>query len=306
MSEKVKITTVVGVLLICIVMVIVASSCSQSAPAAITDDEGREVHLESMPVRIVSHVPGITETLFALDLGDKIVGVSDHCDYPEEAADKPKIGGYFTPNIEKIVALDPDLVLTDGHADDIYQLESLGIPFVVLQPVDIDGIIANIELLGEITGSQNKAGELISDMEERIAAVVAAVNNAARPRVFYVFDATDPIKPWTAGPGSFADALIRLAGGDNVAAQAQGAWIQFSMEELVSFDPEIVVANTMMGTAVISLDELRNIAAWQDITAVREERIGQIDGDLVDRHGPRIVQGLEEMAKIIHPELFNY
>lgn len=306
MSEKGKIATVIGVLLICVVMVIGASSCDQSAPAAITDDLGREVRLESMPVRIVSHVPGITETLFALGLGDKIVGVSDHCDYPEEAVDKPKIGGYFTPNIEKIVALDPDLVLTDGHSEAINQLESLGIPFIVLQPMDIDGIIANIELLGEITGSQNKASELISDMEERIAVVVAAVNDAPRPRVFYVFDATDPVKPWTAGPGSFVDALIRLAGGDNVAAQAQGAWVQFSMEELVSFDPEIVVANTMMGTAVISLDELRNIAAWQEITAIREGRIGLIDGDLVDRHGPRIVQGLEEIAKIIHPELFNY
>jgi len=281
-------------------------ACDNAAPGAITDDQGREVYLESIPQRIVSHVPGITETLFALDLGGKIVGVSDHCNYPEEATNKPKVGGYFTPSIERIVALDPDLVLTDGHVADIAQLEGLGIPFIVLQPKDIDGLISNIELLGNITGSQQKASELISDLEERIDAVVATVENASRPRVFYVYDATDPTKPWTAGPGSFIDALISLAGGENVAGQAQGPWIQFSIEELVDCDPEIIIVDSMHGTAVILPSEIKKITTWQGITAVKKDRIRLIDGDLVNRPGPRIVEGLEEMVKIIHPELFNH
>lgn len=307
MPKKVNIATLISVLLICSLMVIAAVvACDNAAPGAITDDQGREVYLESMPQRIVSHVPSITETLFALDLGDRIIGVSDHCNYPEEATNKPKVGGYFTPSIERIVELDPDLVLTDdGHVADIAQLEGLGIPFIVLQPKDIDGLISNIELLGNITGSQQKASELISNLEERIDAVIATVENAPRPRVFYVYDATDPTKPWTAGPGSFIDALISLAGGENVAAQAHGPWIQFSMEELIDSDPEIIVVDAMMGTAVISPSELKKIAAWQGIIAVREDRIGVVDGDLVSRPGPRIVEGLEEMAQIIHPELFS-
>jgi len=311
MLRKGKTTMFVSVLLICALIVIAAVvACDQgrevAAPGAITDDQGREVYLESIPQRIVSHVPSITETLFALDLGDKIVGVSDHCNYPEEATNKPKVGGYFTPSIERIVALDPDLVLTDGHVADIAQLEGLGIPFIVLQPKDIDGLISNIELLGNITGSQQKASELVGDMKERIDAVVAMVEDAPRPTVFYVYDATDSTKPWTAGPGSFVDALISLAGGENVAAQAQGPWIQFSMEELVNSDPEIILVDSMHGTAVISPEEIKRIAAWQGITAVKEDRIGLVDGDLVNRPGPRIVQGLEAMAKIIHPELFTH
>ena len=174
-----------------------------------------------------------------------------------------------------------------------------------MQPKDLDGVLSNIELLGNITGSQQKASELISDLEERIDAVIATVEDAPRPRVFYVYDATDLTKPWTAGPGSFIDALISLAGGENVAAQAHGPWIQFSMEELVDSDPEIIVVDAMMGTAVISPSELKNIAAWQGIIAVREARIGVVDGDLASRPGLRIVEGLEEMARIIHPELFS-
>jgi iron complex transport system substrate-binding protein len=306
MPKKVKATTLISVSLICLLIVIAAVvACDNAAPGAITDDMGREVYLESMPQRIVSHVPSITETLFALDLGDSIVGVSDHCNYPEEATNKPKVGGYFTPSIERIVALDPDLVLTDGHVADIAQLEGLGIPYIVLQPKDIDGILSNIELLAKVTGTQKRAKELISDLEERIDAVAATVENAPRPRVFYVYDATDPTKPWTAGPGSFLDALISLAGGENVAAQAHGPWIQFSMEELVNSDPEIIVVDAMMGTAVISPEEIKKITTWQGITAVKEDRIGVVDGDLVSRPGPRIVEGLEEMAQIIHPELFG-
>lgn len=284
----------------------IACTGTTSIPDTITDDWGREIQLESVPQRIVSHVPSITETLYALDLGEKIVGVSDYCDYPEEAKTKPKVGGYFTPNIEVIVSLAPDLVLTDGYVDEISKLETLGIQFAVIQPNSIDDILKDIELLGNLTGQQEKATEIIDDMKERIDAVLKKVAPLSyRPKVFYVFDATDTTKPWTAGPGSFANELIQMAGGENVAAQAQGAWIQLNIEELVNSDPEIIIVDSMMGTAVISPDEIKGLPGWKDTTAVKNNNIFVVNGDLVNRTGPRIVQGLEAIARIIHPELFH-
>jgi len=276
------------------------------APVTGVDDMGRPFEFKNPPQRIVSHVPSITETLFALGLGDKLVADSDHCDYPEEAKSKPKIGGYFTPNLEAIVAMKPDLVMTDSFATELVtKLDSLGIPIVVINPKDINGILTDIELLGNITGSQKEAKELTDDMKEHMDAVVNTVGNASRPSVLYVYEASDTTKPWTAGPGSFVDALISLAGGVNVAASASGPWIQFNMEELVNSDPEIILLNVTMGTATISPEALKELPGWKDLTAVKEERIYTMNADLVDRSGPRIVEGLEEMAKILHPDLFK-
>lgn len=294
--------------LLLIVVIAAATACAgaQSGPGTITDDAGRQVHIDSAPTRIISHVPSITETLFALGLGDKLVADSDYCDYPEAAKTKPKIGGYFTPNIEEIVAMKPDLVLTDGHVPElITKLDSLGIPIAVIDPKDINGVLSDIELLGNVTGSQKEAAEITSDMKKRIDAVVNTVSGASRPSVFYVFDATDTTKPWTAGPGSFVDALIGLAGGVNVAGNASGPWIQFNMEELVRADPEIILLDSSMGTATMSPDQIKELPGWQDLTAVKQNQIYTINGDLVNRTGPRIVQGLEDIAKILHPDLFK-
>jgi len=300
------VTLLSALLMYALLTVSVNAACTQTAPGVtVVDNQGREVQLNGIPARIVSHVPSITEILFALDLDDSVVGVSDYCNYPEEATEKPSVGGYYTPSIEQITSLDPDLVLTDGYAEDIFQLDGIGIPYIVLDPADIDGVLDNILLIGEITGVQERAGELVSEIEGRIDAVVSTAADAARPRVFYIFDASDPTKPWTAGPGSFVDAFIRMAGGENIAAQAQGPWVQFSMEELIDSDPEIIVVDTMMGTAVNDPEEIKALTGWKETTAARENRIFTIDGDLVNRHGPRIAQALEEMARIIHPELFS-
>ncbi len=277
---------------------------SQFQPGTYTDDMGRAVTIDEIPQRIVSHVPSITETLFALGLGEKVVGVSDYCDYPEEAKLKPSVGNYFNPSIENIVALDPDLVLTDGHSENVKGLEGLGITFFVIDPKDIDGIFKDIELLGKVTGTEGKAKKLINDMNNDISYVSSQVKDAPKVRIFYIIDATDLTLPWTVGPGSFADALITMAGGENT-AKAQGAWVQFSIEEVVSSDPEIIILPAKHGTAFTSPETLKAHPAWRGIIAVRQDRIYTIDGDLVDRSGPRIVQGLKEMAKIIHPELFE-
>jgi len=201
--------------------------------------------------------------------------------------------------------LEPDLVLTDGHVAYIAQLDTLGIPFIVIDPKDMTGVLEDIELLGHITGRLGRAQEITSEMRARIDAVVEAVGNATRARVFYVIDATDPTKPWTSGPGSFIDNLIQLGGGENIAAGAPGAWVQFSLEALVDLDPEIILVDSYHGTAVIAPEVLAGLVGWQDTTAVQENRIYVMDSDLVSRSGPRIVEGLEQIAAFIHPELFG-
>ena len=295
---------------ICIVLLslfvsIVTGCQTQFQPGTYTDDAGRAVVIDQVPQRIVSHAPSITETLFALGLDEKIVGVSDYGDYPDEAKLKPSVGNYFNPSIENIVALDPDLVLTDGHSESIKGLDSLGITYLVIDPKDIDGIFKDIELLGKVTGTEGKAKKLINDMKKDMSYVSSRVKDAPKVKVFYIIDATDLTLPWTVGPGSFADALITMAGGENAAAKAEGAWVQFSLEEMVSSDPEIIILPAKHGTAFTSPEVLEGHPVWRGITAVKQGRIYIIDGDLVDRTGPRIAQGLEEMAKIIHPELFK-
>lgn len=295
----------ISIILLGLLVNAVAGCQSQFQPGTYTDDIGREVNIDVAPQRIVSHVPPITEILFALGLGDKVVGVSDYCDYPEEATSKPSVGNYFEPSIERIVDLNPDLVLTDGHSESVKQLDSLGITMIVIDPADIEGIYRDIELLGKVTGVEAEAEKLIKDMKDDISNVVELVKDAPKIRTFYIIDGTDLSNPWTAGPGSFVDSLISMAGGENIAGEAQGAWVQFSIEQVVSSDPEVIIIPAAHGSAIISPEVLKENAAWREISAVKNDKISIIDGDLVDGFGPRIVQGLEEIARIIHPELFD-
>ncbi len=285
----------------------VAGGCQQpSAPRTFIDDMGREVTFASIPQRIVSHVPALTEILFALGLSEKVAGVSDYCNYPEETKLKPSVGNYYNPSIENIMNQDPDLVLTDGYSKEIIpQLDNLGVACAVINPEDIDGILKDIQLLGRITGTEKKAEELIADMKNELTRITMLVKDTPKVSVFYVFDATDLNHPWTAGPGSFAHSLITLAGGENIAAGAQSDWVQFSIEMVCDANPEVILVDASMGTAVVSKEELSSHPAWQGGTAVKEGRICVVNGDLVNRPGPRIIQGLEEIAKSIHPELFE-
>ncbi len=144
-------------------LALLLAGCSQSfQPGTLTDDLGRQITIEKLPQRIVSHVPSITEILFALELGDRIVGVDSYSDYPAAAKSKPQIGNYFNPSIENIVAVNPDMVFTDGHSDSIKGLDNLKIPYIVLQPKDIEGIFKNIELVGRVTGTGDKAEKIIN------------------------------------------------------------------------------------------------------------------------------------------------
>ncbi len=302
--KKLLLATAIAVALI-LLAATVAGCQPEFQPGTFTDDAGRQVTIDRAPERIVSHVPPITETIFALGLGDRLVAVSDYCDYPEEAKEKPSIGNYYNPSIENIVAMEPDLVLTDGHSDSIKPLDDLGITFIVIDPTNIDEIFESIELLGRATGEQSAAEALIKEMRDGFAKTTDKVAGATPRRVIYLIDATEINNPWTAGPGSFPDYLITMAGGSNVAARAGTAWAQLSIEEIIDADPEYIILPGSHGTAFTPREALEENAAWRETTAVKEGNIFIVEGDLVEGFGPRIVQGLEELARIIHPELFD-
>jgi len=284
-------------------------ACAKPATAAtIIDDLGRPVYIEKTPQRIISLAPSITEILFALDLGDKIVGVTDCCDYPEEAKTKPVVSSYYLgTNLEKLVAQEPDLILTDGYEEGLLQqLDNLKLTTIVLRPENIYGIFRNIELVGESTGREEEAKRLVAGMEKRlntIAEMTARVTE--KPIVFYEIDATDPTKPWTATLGSFTNALITLAGGENMVKEkvSQG-YLQLSLEEILGADPDMIILGDYPYAS--PEDVKQRPGAWQQLTAVKEGKIYAIsDPSLTSRPGPRIIDGLEELARFIHPELFE-
>jgi len=297
-----------GILAILLTLLVsmVAGCQAQFKSGAYTDDIGRAVTIEQIPERIVSFGPSITEILFALGLEEKVVGVTDYCDYPEAAQSKPKVGNAFSPSLEKIVELEPDLVLTLKHEQLNSELDALGVKFMIIDPENIDGILKDIELVGKITGTEKKAEKLVRDMQDSISQVVELMKDVPKVSSFFIIDGTDLNNPWTAGTGSFIDILIAMAGGDNIAAKTPGAWVQFSIEQIVSSNPEVIIIQTMAdGMPTVSKEALEQHPSWGQMTAVKQGKISFINGDFVSRPGPRITQGLEEMARIIHPELFE-
>ena len=271
-----------------------------------TDDAGREINLEKTPERIISFGPSITEILFALGLDDKIVGVSDFCDYPEAAQDKQKVGNNFSPSIEKIVELEPDLVMTVEHEQFNKELESLGIVYVVLDPEDLTSILDTIRLAGEVTGKAKEANRLADSMEKTITDISTSVKGAGRPKVFFMVDGTDPNMPWTTGGGSFISDVITIAGGENIAAEVEDDYTQLSIEKIIASDPDIIIIQTMTGgVPTVAVEVLEQHPIWQQLRAVKNGNIYLVNGDLVSRPGPRIIQGLEEVARILHPEIFH-
>ena len=280
-------------------------------PITITDDLNRTVTVAEIPQRIVSLSPSNTEILFALDLGDKVVGVTDFCDYPEEllakidAGETQRVGAPWPSfSLETIVSLDPDLAFAVGETvpDYVNDLEGLGIPVVILQPHDIDDILHDIELVGEITRKETEAEELIDEMEAHMVSTCTITASAnTTPTVFYELDASNPALPWTAGSGTFVDILINLAAGENIASAVEG-WTTFSLENLITSDPDMIILGDYPW---VSPEDVMAREGWGTLRAIQNGSIYPINVDLVSRAGPRIFDGLEELAKIIHPELFE-
>jgi iron complex transport system substrate-binding protein len=302
-EDFVRKSIVILVLLVLTILPGLLTACNEPAsPFTVTDDLGREVNIEKTPESVVSLAPSITEILFALGLGNKVVGVTEHCDYPEAAKGKPKVGRYYSTSLELILEKEPDLIFTDGHDPVGQQIEGLGIPLVVLQPTDIPGIFKNIELIGGVMNEEKEAAKLVDSLQLRMDTVAElAATATTKPTVFWEIDAIDPTKPWTAGPGSFADSMISLAGGQNI-IKGGGAWLQINLEELLAGNPDFIVLGDY--PYVTPRDVLDRQGVWQELSAIKYGKVYAPDPSLISRPGPRIINGLEELARIIHPELF--
>lgn len=279
-----------------------------AAPVVVSDGLGRQISLSSPAQRVISLAPSNTEILFALGAGSQIVGRDTFSDYPEEAKNLLDVGGGFSElNLEIILAQKPDLVLASSltASEQIDALEKAGLTvFVLTNPKDFEGLYDNLRLVARLIGREAEADALVKQLEQRVAAVETKLSGVAdQPLVFYELDGTEPNAPWTPGPGTFIDTLIRMAGGENLGASLQGEWVQVSLEELIVRQPDII----LLGDATwggVRAEDVAARAGWDALQAVKEGKIFPFDDNLVSRPGPRLVDGLEAMARLLHPQLF--
>ncbi|MCP8304690.1 MAG: cobalamin-binding protein [archaeon] len=264
------------------------------------------------PKKIVSISPGATEILFALGLGEKVVGVDTYSDYPEETENITKVGTFSNPNIEKIVELNPDLILATGGVQRSFidKLEELGWVVAALNYEEgVSGILSNIILVGNITGREEAAETLVNDMNERIQEITDKTQNLAteeRPRVYIEFYFS--VKGYRSfGSTSLVNELIYMAGGNNVFTDSPIQHITTSDEQVIKADPEVIFISkgAMAESCGLTPDVIRGRDGWGDISAVKNNKIFEIEESSLTRPGPRIVDALETLAEYIHPELFS-
>ncbi|MFD2370980.1 ABC transporter substrate-binding protein [Brevibacillus sp. GCM10020057] len=274
-------------------------------PLTVTDATGKEVKIPKAPQRIVSTSPAETEILFALGLDQQIVGVSDFDDYPEAAKAKPKVGGVVKPNEEAILSQSPDLVIGGISMEKpvAEKLKSLGMPVYVTQPKTLDDIMNNIVVIGKMTNRQQQAEQLVAGMKQDIARVQDAVKGLkpeGKKKVYLEFS-----PGWTVGKGEYLDELITLAGATNIASDTVG-WNPISEEKIVKDDPDVILyadGITDNKTGKKLEDIIKNRSGWDQIKAIRDGQIFGMDQDTLSRPGPRITQGLIQVAKAIYPDL---
>jgi len=284
----------------------VAPTASQEI--SITDGLGRTVFLAAPAARVISLAPSNTEILFALGAGPQVVGRDGASDYPAEATSIASVGDTFVGlNSEQIVALQPDLVLAAEITPIEYvtQLEQLGITvFWLANPIDLDGLYANLNTVGLLTGHQEEATALNEQLRARVAAVDTALQDIQdTPTVFYELDASDPAAPWTSGPSTFIDLLITRAGGQNAASILNKQFAQMSIENLLQQNPDFI----LLGDAAygVTIESVGQRAGWSQLAAVQNGQVVPFDDNLVSRPGPRLVDALEQLARLLHPEQFN-
>jgi iron complex transport system substrate-binding protein len=279
-----------------------------AGPLTFTDGLGRTVTLAAPAQKIVSLAPSTTEMLYAVGAGPQMVGRDSFSNYPEEATTLADIGGSNGAySYDAIAALQPDLVVAAAinTEDQVKSLTDLGLTvYYVGNPTSFEELYKSLEALGEMTGHNEEAINLTDSLNTRVQKVLDTVAAAeTTPVVFYELDGSDPSKPWTSGPGTYMDMLISMAGGKNVGASLSSAWAQLSVEELLTQNPDVILlGDAAYGTTV---DQVKAREGWDKIKAVQTDAIYSFNDDLVSRAGPRLVQGLEELAKTIHPELYK-
>ena len=270
----------------------------------VTDLLGRQVRVPENPRRVIVMAPSVTEIVFALGCEHKLAGVTQFSDFPARANTLPKIGSYVHLDLEKILSLNPDLCIAvkDGNPKHIVdRLEAFGIPVFAVDPTNLTSVMQTISTIGGLIGAENEAAAVVKDMRRRVAAVQKALAGIEyRPRVFFQIG-IDPIV--SAGSHTFIDELISLAGGDNLAAGGV-AYPRFSREEVLDLAPDVIVITSMARHAVFE-EVLSYWNQWPGMPAVRDGRIHLQESNIFDRPTPRLVDGLETLSRVLHPDRFE-
>jgi len=313
MSSIKKKLSIWGSLLLVLALVMTAvlptPGLATTYPITLTDDLGREVTIEALPVKIISLAPSNTEILFALGLGDRVVGRTTYCDYPPEALEKEDVGGpsgtYI--DVEKIIVLNPDFILAEeiNSKEVVDTLEDLGFTVFGIKSTDLDDLLDDIRTVGKITDTEAEADALIDEMEGRIDAVTEeteGLSSEEKPRTFHI-SWHDPI--YTSGSGTFIHDLVGKAGGVNIFADLEG-WPVVDLEAVIGRDPEVIIVTAMGGTGSGTWEWVLTEPRLADVSARQNGRVYSVESNWVERPGPRIVLGLEQMAKYIHPEIFIF
>ena len=277
-----------------------ATSCRrherQPNSRLVADDMGRKVWVAQAPKRLISLAPSVTEILFALGLGDRVVGVTTYCDYPADAAAIEKVGDTQKPNLEKIITLKPDLVVisTASQLEEfVGNLENLGVPVYVNNPTDLRSLLDSIQRIADVAGVAESGRTLVNDLRSRVEEVHTRVAGLDRPRVLLVLGSEPLI---TAGGGTFISDLITEAGGESISADQKTDYPLFSLETALARRPEVIFLQA-------GGERLPN--QFSDSPAVRAGRVYQLEDAILLRPGPRIVNGLEQVARKLHPEAFG-
>jgi iron complex transport system substrate-binding protein len=267
-------------------------------PLTITDETGTELTFEKAPAAVVTLVPSETETIFAIGGGSTVVGVDQWSNYPEEANSIAKIGDMKT-NIEAVAALNPELIMANSsmNGDAITQLRELGYAVYATNPKTYDAVVAKVEELGKIMNLQEKAGEVAKHMTDVKQQVTDAVKGAEAKKVFLEFS-----PGYTVGSGEFLDELITLAGGANIASSVAG-WHEVNAEEVITQNPEIIIYPDFGEEKSSILTAIESRPGWDAIDAVKNKNMHMVTNDPLVRVGPRLADGLLEVAKVIHPDL---
>jgi iron complex transport system substrate-binding protein len=298
-------------LLITLLIALMAACAPQATPTAtaltFTDGLGRQITLAGPAQHVVSLAPSNTEILFAIGAGSQVVGRDQLSDFPEAAKTVTDVGSTFDAlNTEQIVSLKPDLVLAAeiNTPEQVKQLEALGLTVYYLKnPHTLEEMYGNLEIVAQLTSHEEETATLIESLKKRVAAVdekIALISS--RPNVFYELDATDPAKPYTAGKGTFIDQLIDRAGGRNIASALE-EYPQMSLEQVVAADPSfIILGDSAYG---ITPESIAQRPGWENLSAVKNNQVFPFDDNLVSRPGPRLVDALEALAKLLRPELFQ-
>ncbi|MBN2618198.1 MAG: ABC transporter substrate-binding protein [Spirochaetales bacterium] len=265
----------------------------------ITDSKNREVIIKNEPERIISLAPSITEIIYALGGEKKLVGRTDYCDYPLSVTNISSIGSLWSPNIEKIVALNPDIIIASTHfqKEVLEKLEDLNINVVVFEESgSLNGIYTDIKKIGLVLNKKDQAEDYAKQLESKITKLTEQVKNLEKPSVYYVVAYGDQ-GDYTAGGDTFISDLIELAGGNNIAKDSIG-W-GYSLEKIIDKNPDIIICTNKFNT----MDGLKMATGYKFLPAIKNGKVYQINTDLIDRQGPRIADGLEALISIIHPEI---